>query len=40
MAKNPGFKIRLGKLTGEDDSNKKSYPKVIKEIERRQNLTG
>jgi len=40
MAKYPGFKIRLGKLTGEDDPNKKSYPKVIKEIERRQNLTG
>lgn len=40
MAKNPDFKIRMGKLTGEDPENIKSYPKVIKEIERRQNLTG
>lgn len=36
MAKNPDFKIRMGKLTGEDPVDKKSYPKVIDEIERRQ----
>lgn len=41
LAKNPEFKIRMGELRGEDPVNEKSYPKVIKEIERRQNnLTG
>ena len=37
MAINPDFKIRMGNLTGEDPVDEKSYPKVIKEIERRQN---
>jgi len=36
LARNPNLKIRLGELRGEDDPNKKSYPKVIREIERRQ----
>jgi len=35
MAKKPDFKIKLGKLRGIDLPDKKSYPKVIKEIERR-----
>lgn len=38
LAKNPDFKIRMGNLIGEDDPNKKTYPKVIKEIERRQSM--
>ena len=38
LAKNPNFKIRMGNLVGEDPEDKKSYPKVIKEIERRQNV--
>ena len=36
LAHDPNFKIQLGELRGEDDPNKKSYPKVIREIERRQ----
>jgi hypothetical protein len=36
LAKNPDLKIHLGKLRGEDPPDIKSYPKVIKEIERRQ----
>lgn len=38
LAKNPEFKIRMGELRGEDPIDEKSYPKVIKEIERRQNI--
>lgn len=38
LAKNPNLKIHLGKLLGEDPPDKKSYPKVIKEIERRQQV--
>jgi hypothetical protein len=38
LAKNPDLKIHLGKLHGEDPPDKKSYPKVIKEIERRQQI--
>lgn len=33
-AKNPNFRIKLGKLTGIDPPDKKSYPKVIKEVEK------
>ena len=33
-ARNPDFKISLGKLTGIDPPDKKSYPKVIKELEK------
>ena len=36
VAKNPNFKIKLGELRGEDPPDKKSYPKVMREIERRQ----
>lgn len=35
-ARNPDFKIKLGTLTGIDPPGKKSYPKVIMEIEKRQ----
>lgn len=35
---NPRLKIKLGKLTGEDPADKKSYVKVIREIERRQGM--
>jgi hypothetical protein len=38
LAKNPDLKIYLGELRGEDLPDKKSYPKVIKEIERRQQI--
>ena len=34
MSKNPNIRIKLGKLTGIDPPDKKSYPKVIKEVER------
>lgn len=34
MARNPDFRISLGKLTGIDPPDKKSYPKVIKELEK------
>ena len=34
MAFNPKLKISLGRLTGEDPAEKKSYPKVIREIEK------
>jgi len=37
LTRNPNLKIRLGELRGEDPSDKKSYPKVMREIERRQN---
>jgi len=33
-AKNPDIKIKLGKLTGIDPPEKKSYPKVMREIEK------
>lgn len=33
-AQNPNVKIKLGKLTGIDPPDKKSYPKVIREIEK------
>jgi len=36
MANNPNFEIKLGELTGIDPPDKKSYPKVIKEIEKKQ----
>lgn len=36
MAQNPDLKIKLGKLVGDDPEGKKSYPKVIREIERMQ----
>jgi hypothetical protein len=36
MAVNPNLKIKMGKLVGEDPADKKSYVKVVKEIERRQ----
>lgn len=35
MARNPSFKIKTGKLTGIDPPDKKSYPKVVREIEKR-----
>ena len=36
MAINPNLKIKMGNLIGTDPADKKSYPKVIKEIEARQ----
>jgi hypothetical protein len=36
LAQNPNLKIQLGELRGEDPPDKKSYPKVIREIEKRQ----
>lgn len=36
MALYPDIKIRMGKLRGDDPEDKKSYPKVIREIEKRQ----
>ncbi|KKT49740.1 MAG: hypothetical protein UW41_C0002G0016 [Candidatus Collierbacteria bacterium GW2011_GWC2_44_18] len=38
VAMNPNIKIKMGKLKGEDPTEKKSYVKVIKEIERRQGI--
>jgi len=36
MAKNPNLKIKLGNVVGVDSPDKKSYVKVVKEIEARQ----
>lgn len=38
MAKNPNLKIKMGYLNGDDPADRKSYVKVIREIERIQNL--
>lgn len=38
IVQNPEIKIRLGNLVGIDPPEKKSYVKVIREIEKRQNL--
>ena len=38
IAQNPNINIKMGKLAGEDPINKKSYVKVIKEIEKRQRV--
>lgn len=38
LARNPDLRIRLGNLVGIDPPDKKSYPKVINEIEKRQSV--
>lgn len=38
LKQNPNFKIKMGTLIGLDPPDKKSYPKVISELERRSSL--